>query len=88
MIQISLLPLCKKVKDCETTNGHIGRIARTLMKTRAGTSIVSREWLLPLELIGFSRRGSNPLHINTSSALVIRGRYPAACCFLSCRSFW
>ena len=32
MIQISLLQLCKKVKDCETTNGHIGRIARTLMK--------------------------------------------------------
>jgi hypothetical protein len=32
LIHIALLRLCKKVKDCETTNGHVGRIARTLMK--------------------------------------------------------
>ena len=32
LIPIALLQLCKKVKDCETTNGHVGLIARTLMK--------------------------------------------------------
>ena len=32
LIYIALPQLCKKVKDCETTNGHIGLIARTLMK--------------------------------------------------------
>ena len=32
LIHIALPQLCKKVKDCETTNGHVGRIARTLIK--------------------------------------------------------
>jgi hypothetical protein len=32
LIAIALPGLCKKVKDCETTNGHVGRMARTLMK--------------------------------------------------------
>ena len=30
--QIALPQLCKKMEDCETTNGHIGHFARTLMK--------------------------------------------------------
>ena len=28
----ALLALCEKVEDCETTSGHVGQIARTLMK--------------------------------------------------------
>ena len=32
LTQIALPQLCEKVKDCETTNGHVGLIARTLMK--------------------------------------------------------
>ena len=28
----ALLALCEKVEDCETTTGHVGQIARTLMK--------------------------------------------------------
>jgi hypothetical protein len=31
-VVVALLASCKKVKDCETTTGHVGRIARTLMK--------------------------------------------------------
>jgi hypothetical protein len=31
-IHVALLALCEKVKDCETTTGHVGHLARTLMK--------------------------------------------------------
>ncbi len=32
LIRIALLASCEKVEDCETTTGHVGQIARTLMK--------------------------------------------------------
>ena len=32
LIHIALPRLCKKVKDCETTNGHVGLIAQALVK--------------------------------------------------------
>ena len=32
LIPIALLSLVEKMEDCETTNGHVGLIARTLMK--------------------------------------------------------
>jgi hypothetical protein len=31
-IHVALLASCEKVKDCETTTGHVGQFARTLMK--------------------------------------------------------
>lgn len=32
LIHGALLASCEKVEDCETTTGHVGQMARTLMK--------------------------------------------------------
>jgi hypothetical protein len=53
----------EKVKDCDTTNGHVGPIARTLMKDARGDLIHLSGMNTPVNLPGIPRAG--PTHFTS-----------------------
>jgi hypothetical protein len=57
----------EKVKDCDTTNGHVGLMARTLMKDARG-DLIHPSGSNPRGTHRYAPRRSNPLHIIAGSA--------------------
>ena len=63
MLPIALHAMFEKVKDCDTTNGHVGLIARTLMKDARGDLIHLSGTNTPVDLPGTPRAG--PTHFTS-----------------------
>ncbi|TGQ22503.1 hypothetical protein EN859_037025, partial [Mesorhizobium sp. M00.F.Ca.ET.216.01.1.1] len=58
LVLLVALPVwCEKVKDCDTTNGHVGLIARTLMKDAREDLIHVSGTNTPVGLTGIPRAG-------------------------------
>lgn len=63
-ILLVAMPLrCEKVKDCNTTNGHVGPKARTLMKDAREVLIHDSGANTPVGLTGIPRAG--PTHFTS-----------------------
>jgi hypothetical protein len=63
VLPVALPAMFEKVKDCDTTNGHVGPIARTLMKDAREDLIHLSGTDTPVDLPGTPRAG--PTHFTS-----------------------